>query len=466
LKAGWLRKNKTKNAIEKYPKINDNGEMKIRLTPKNKLTLLAFDGAVYLLAIHLFSWLRLGDFAWYFDSVGLWFIAMSLLGFSYIFGAYDVEPHHRFKDIFLRQFSSFIFTIAFVLTVNYLLSKDRSGIFGRGILIGSTILFGIASMSYRRILWGILSARAGKTSYLFLAAGEHNQFIENEIVKKFKINYEILNWLPTHPLEKIHQDWQAIVVSLPSNLWNQDLTAQLTRARFAGKEILNLSQFFEDIEKKIPVDFLSSEWFIFEKGFDLFHSPLGLRVKRILDLILALLLLLVTWPFILVFSILIKLESRGPAFYSQIRTGLNDREFKIFKMRSMVTDAEKQGAQWAKSNDSRITRVGKFIRLTRIDELPQLWNVIKGDMSFIGPRPERPEFNVELEKVIPFYRMRHLVRPGITGWAQVMYAYGASVEDSKQKLQFDLYYIKNFSFLLDMQIIFKTIRVVLFGKGR
>ncbi len=440
--------------------------MKIRLTPKKKLTLLAFDGAVYLLVIHLFSWLRLGEFFWHFNSVGLWFITMSLLGFSYVFGAYDVEPHHRFKDIFIRQVSSFVVTISFVLTINYLLSKDRSGIFGRGILIGSTILFGIASITYRRILWGILSARAGKTSYLFLAAGDHNQFIENEIIKKFKINYEILNWSPRHPLDKIHQDWQAIVVSMPSNLWSQELTDSLMQARFAGKEILNLSQFFEEIEKKVPVDFLSREWFIFEKGFDLFHNPLGLRVKRVLDLILALLLLSVTWPFLLIFSILIKLESKGPVFYSQIRTGLNDREFTIFKMRSMVTDAEKQGAQWAKSNDSRVTRVGKFIRLTRIDELPQLWNVIKGDMSFIGPRPERPEFNVELEKQIPFYRMRHLVRPGITGWAQVMYAYGASVEDSKQKLQFDLYYIKNFSFILDIQIIFKTIRVVLFGKGR
>lgn len=440
--------------------------MKIRLTPKNKLAFLVFDGVVYLSAIHLFSWLRLTEWVWYFDSTGLWFITISLLGFSYIFGAYDVEPHHRFKDIFLRQFSGFIFTIAFVLTVNYLLSKDRSGIFGRGILIGSTILFGVTSMLYRRILWGILSARAGKTSYLFLAAGDHNSFIENEIVKKFKINYEILNWQPSQLLDKVHQDWQAIVVSLPSDLWTQDLTDQLMRARFAGKEILNLSQFFEEIEKKVPVDFLSREWFIFEKGFDLFHNPLGLRVKRVLDLILALILLFFTWPIILIFAFLIKLESRGPAFYSQVRTGLNDREFTIFKMRSMVTDAEKQGIQWAKSNDSRITRVGKFIRLTRIDELPQLWNVIKGDMSFIGPRPERPEFNVDLEKKIPFYRLRHLVRPGITGWAQVMYAYGASVEDSKQKLQFDLYYIKNFSFILDMQIIFKTIRVVLFGKGR
>lgn len=440
--------------------------MKIRLTPLNKLLLLIFDAGMFFLVIHLFSWFRNDEFNWHFESLGLWFITFSLLSFNYIFGTYDLEPHHRFKEIFVRQVSSFVMTVGFVLTINYILRKDRSGIFGRGILIGSTLLFALIALSYRRMIWGYLAARAGKTSYLFLAPAQHNSFIENEIVKKFKINYEIMNWMPSQSLAKVHESWQAIVVSLPSSSWNQDLTDQMMKARFDGKEILNLSQFFEEIEKKVPVDFLSQEWFIFEKGFELFHNPLGLRVKRILDLILALILLFFTWPILLLFSILIKLESKGPVFYQQIRTGLNSREFVIFKLRSMVTDAEKQGVQWAKSNDSRVTRVGKFIRLARIDELPQLWNVIKGDMSFIGPRPERPEFNIELEKQIPFYRLRHLVRPGVTGWAQVMYAYGASVEDSKQKLQFDLYYIKNFSFILDMLIIFRTIRVVLFGKGR
>lgn len=440
--------------------------MKIRLTPRDKLVLLLFDATVYLSAIHLFSWFRLDGFSWHFYSPGLWFITLSLLSFNYIFGTYDLEPHHRFKDIFTRQARSFVLTIVFVLTVNYLLSKDRSGIFGRGILIGSTILFGCISLLYRRIIWSYLLARAGKTAYLFLAPTLHNEFIESEIVKKFKINFEILNWTPELSLTKVHENWQAIVVSLPSGSWNQELTDELMKARFAGKEILNLSQFFEDIEKKVPVDFLSQEWFIFEKGFELFHNPLGLRVKRILDLMLALLLLFFTWPIIVLFSLLVRLESKGPAFYSQIRTGLNGREFNIIKLRSMVSNAEKHGAQWAKSNDSRITSVGKFMRLTRIDELPQLWNVIRGDMSFIGPRPERPEFNISLENKIPFYRLRYLVRPGLTGWAQVMYAYGASVEDAKQKLQFDLYYIKNFSFVLDLVIIFKTIRVVLFGKGR
>jgi lipopolysaccharide/colanic/teichoic acid biosynthesis glycosyltransferase len=165
-------------------------------------------------------------------------------------------------------------------------------------------------------------------------------------------------------------------------------------------------------------------------------------------------------------AIAVKLESRGPAIFRQARTGLGGKEFEILKFRSMADDAERNGPQWAQKSDPRITRVGRVLRLLRIDELPQLVNVLKGEMSFIGPRPERPVFNATLEKEIPLYNLRHLVRPGITGWAQVMYPYGASVEDAREKLQYELYYIKNYSVLLDIGIVFKTLRVVLLGKGR
>jgi len=160
------------------------------------------------------------------------------------------------------------------------------------------------------------------------------------------------------------------------------------------------------------------------------------------------------------------IESRGGALFKQARVGKSGRSFTIYKFRSMRSDAEKDGAQWAVTNDARVTRVGKFIRTSRLDELPQLFNVIRGDMSFIGPGPERAEFNQNLEKQIPFYNVRHLVRPGITGWAQVLFPYGASVEDAKEKLQLELYYIKNYSPLLDLMIILKTVSVVLLGRGR
>lgn len=237
-------------------------------------------------------------------------------------------------------------------------------------------------------------------------------------------------------------------------------------ARFSGQSVQDLSKFYESTWRKVPIYYLEHDWFVLSEGFGLVHNPVGLRVKRLVDLFLSLLLLLIVWPFMLLTAIAVKLESAGPAVYSQVRTGVDGEHFVIYKFRSMRTDAEKDGAKWASQNDSRITRVGKFIRLTRLDELPQLWNVFRGDMSFIGPRPERPEFNSELEKQIPFYNLRHLVRPGITGWAQVLYPYGASVEDSKEKLQYDLFYIKNYSLFLDFVIVLKTISVVILGRGR
>jgi lipopolysaccharide/colanic/teichoic acid biosynthesis glycosyltransferase len=163
---------------------------------------------------------------------------------------------------------------------------------------------------------------------------------------------------------------------------------------------------------------------------------------------------------------IIRLDSPGPIFYSQLRTGLYGKPFRVYKFRSMYQDAEKRGAQWASQRDPRITKVGHWLRVLRIDELPQIINVLRGEMSLIGPRPERPEFDVKLKEAIPYYEMRYLVKPGITGWAQVLYPYGASLEDAYEKLSYDLYYIKNYSLFLDMVIVLKTIRVVLLGKGR
>jgi sugar transferase (PEP-CTERM system associated) len=189
-------------------------------------------------------------------------------------------------------------------------------------------------------------------------------------------------------------------------------------------------------------------------------------VKRVFDLIVSLMLLAATSPIMLITAILIKLESHGPVFYRQERVGQHGRPFSIFKFRSMRTDAEKDGRpQWARKNDDRITGVGRFIRRTRIDELPQVFNVFMGEMSFVGPRPERPYFVADLNRQIPYYGVRHTVKPGITGWAQVRYPYGASIEDALEKLQYDLYYVKNHSLFLDLMILTQTAQVVLLGKG-
>jgi exopolysaccharide biosynthesis polyprenyl glycosylphosphotransferase len=188
--------------------------------------------------------------------------------------------------------------------------------------------------------------------------------------------------------------------------------------------------------------------------------------KRLFDIAICLVLAVVLLPAIALAAFLVFIESGRPILYSQVRVGLNGKPFKIYKIRSMTKDAEKGGkAVWASANDARITRVGAFIRNTRLDEIPQLWNVVRGDMSFVGPRPERPEFVDQLNEEVPFYEYRHSVKPGLMGWAQLNYPYGASVEDAKGKLEYDLYYTKNHSFIMDLLIMIQTVEVVLLGKG-
>ena len=239
--------------------------------------------------------------------------------------------------------------------------------------------------------------------------------------------------------------------------------SQLLKCRVEGIHVTDYQTFCERETGRLDLDELKPSWLIFGEGFargivtDLF--------KRAFDVVVSLLFLLFTLPFTLIAAILIKLESPGPIFYSQERVGLHGKTFMVMKLRSMRQDAEVGGVQFATVRDPRVTRVGAFIRLTRIDELPQLINVLRGDMSFVGPRPERPFFVEQLNRDIPFYRERHCVKPGITGWAQVNYPYGASLEDSRQKLSYDLYYVKNHSLFLDFIIILSTVRVILMQQG-
>ena len=247
---------------------------------------------------------------------------------------------------------------------------------------------------------------------------------------------------------------------------NEQQWQQLKQRRLEGLAIYRVSDLYESYFNKLPSSSLQNAWFAFSAGFHLLSSRISLKIKRLGDIILAASVLALVSPIMVLTAIAIKLDSRGPVFYSQLRTGQNMSPFRVYKFRSMSQDAEKRGVQWASEQDHRITKVGYFIRLVRIDELPQLWNVLRGDMSMIGPRPERPEFDEELAEEIPHYAVRYMVKPGITGWAQVLYPYGASVKDAYEKLAYDLYYIKNYSLWLDVAIVFKTLRVVLLGKGR
>ena len=239
---------------------------------------------------------------------------------------------------------------------------------------------------------------------------------------------------------------------------------ELLHAKMAGVRVEEATTTYERITGKILIDELRPSWLIFSDGFRV--SRLTRWLKRGFDLTLSLVLAIVSAPFMLLTAIAIALESGFPVLYCQERVGENGRLFTLCKFRSMRMDAEKGGTPiWAKDDDDRVTKVGRFIRKTRLDELPQLWNVVRGDMSFVGPRPERPFFVAELAKEIPFYQQRHAVKPGITGWAQVKYRYGSSIDDAMEKLRYDLYYIKHMSIVFDLTIVFDTVKVVLFRKG-
>ena len=238
----------------------------------------------------------------------------------------------------------------------------------------------------------------------------------------------------------------------------------LLRIKTAGVHVNDFSSFLERETGRVDLDTVNPSWLIFSDGFSSGRA-VSSAAKRIFDVTASSLLLLGTFPLIALFALLVKLDSRGPAFFRQTRVGLFGVPFELIKLRSMRTDAEAQGAQWAKKDDPRVTRVGRLIRKLRIDELPQAWSVLKGEMSFVGPRPERPQFVEDLEDKLPYYAERHMVKPGITGWAQINYPYGASIEDSRHKLEYDLYYAKNYTPFLDLLILLQTLRVVLWHEG-
>jgi len=238
----------------------------------------------------------------------------------------------------------------------------------------------------------------------------------------------------------------------------------LLELRVRGCKVTEWASFYEKLSGRIPVDNLSPSFFIFQEGFS--KSRALLVSRRIVSLSFAAGLLLLLFPLMILTAILIKIDSPGPVFYTQKRVGNKGKVFEIIKFRSMRVDAEQNGSpQWAVRNDPRVTLVGKFIRATRLDELPQLINVLRGDLDIVGPRPERPEFVEELNKLLPYYTLRHTVKPGLTGWAQVMFHYSGTIEESKKKLQYDLFYIKNMSMKLDFLVLFRTIKIVLLGRG-
>lgn len=389
----------------------------------------------------------------------------------YVLGAYDLNAEHSFFEITIRVLLAGLFGFGFLVGFIYLSRLEIAGIVGRGVFLTSffsnLVLASLLRVAFTRHLRFLKESR-----WRWLAFGDMP--ILERLTQDARKN-TALGQLETLVVEesddfklmqnRLIQPWEGVIIATNLPL-PEEVSNSLLHKRLNGLQVVSLTQIYEHFWGKLPVHFIENKWLLTTEGFSITHNPIGLRIKRLMDIGLSLLLLLMTWPILLVTMLAIKLESPGPIFFRQIRTGKDGKDFSIVKFRSMTIDAEKHGAQWAQKNDARVTRVGKWIRLTRIDELPQILNVLSGEMSFIGPRPERPEFNDKLEQQIPYYQLRHLLRPGITGWAQVMYPYGASVEDAVEKLQYELYYIKNYTLGLDLLIVLKTIKIVLFGKGR
>jgi sugar transferase (PEP-CTERM system associated) len=276
----------------------------------------------------------------------------------------------------------------------------------------------------------------------------------------------VINFAPGENLLSIVEKYAVdqIVIGLRDRRGGRLPIEQLLECRSRGVKVMEMPSFFEREYRQILLESLNPSWMVLGGGFR--KDYLSNAVKRVFDLTASLALLLVAWPVMLVTALCIYQESGGPVLFRQGRVGKDGRVFNLLKFRSMRKDAEHDGKpQWARENDDRTTRIGRFIRKVRIDELPQLFNVLRGEMSFVGPRPERPFFVNQLSEQIPYYGLRHSAKPGITGWAQVRYPYGATIEDAIEKLQYDLYYVKNHSLFLDIMILIATVEVVLWGKG-
>jgi sugar transferase (PEP-CTERM system associated) len=351
----------------------------------------------------------------------------------------------------------------------------------RSNLLYSTVIATVLLVTVRAVLGKTLGGETFKRRIVVLGAGTRAARIEalaaqpgvNFIVAGFVLMGEAdpvvqgampRSDIPNLAAHIVDQNASEVVLALDERR-NALPMKDLLRVRTTGVQVSEISSFLERETGRIDLKSVNPSWLIFSDGFAS-SRMLSSVFKRAFDIVASGLLLFVTLPIILLTAIAIKLESKGPAFYRQRRVGLYNEGFDILKLRSMRQDAEVAGkAVWAAEDDPRITRIGRFIRKVRIDELPQTWTVLKGEMSFVGPRPERPQFVQELEDQLPFYAERHMVKPGITGWAQINYPYGASIEDARHKLEYDLYYAKNYSPFLDLLILLQTLRVVLWPAG-
>ena len=394
------------------------------------------------------------------------FIFIIYIFTKFIFGQLDFYAERfRLKDIFIN------------LGINIVFSITLYAFWKRFDTFNMFALLFLFQVIFRRI---VCSLYMKKKNVLIFGSNHIENNIQEDIIRSLDYNYvgyisnnksratEYLIGSYEQMEEIIYQkkiDILVIVKDIKSPGFKKYMK-RIFDLKINGLKIMNYEEFNEDIQKKIDINKINEEWLLQSNGFDILNNEVQRNIKRGMDLMLALVLMVILSPLALIVSIIIKLESKGPVIFKQMRIGENMRPFKVYKFRSMRLHDPEKYSKYTLDNDSRVTKFGKFIRKTRIDELPQLWNILKGTMSFVGPRPEWDILAKDYARQIHYYNLRHLIKPGITGWAQVMFPYGESLDDAKKKLEYDLYYLKHQDFILDVLVVAKTAKAVFFGKGK
>jgi sugar transferase (PEP-CTERM system associated) len=450
------------------------------------LLLMLSEAAIHVGAVYLAAGLRFpdlplnigGDLASLFLRALLY--AVTMLGVMTAFGLYGSALHKRDWEYHVRFLASFPAWAAMMAIIFYVVPES---VLGRGLMTLSLLFSFVLTASARDVFFRAVGYEVLKHRVLVLGAGSRAASVEALLDKLGPgARFHLVGFVqcgdeqPSVDKSKLVGDCGVlralveqhrvgqIVVGVRDRRNGHFPTASLLECRLGGISIVDLPTFFERETGYVQLNSLSASWMIFAEGFS--RSRFQRVLKRLFDVSVSVAMLSATLPVMVLATLAIWLEAGRPILYRQQRVGESGKIFEILKFRSMRVGAERDGVpEWATPNDDRVTRGGRFLRRTRVDELPQLINVLRGDMSFVGPRPERPLFVSELSRKVPFYASRHSVKPGITGWAQIRYPYGASVDDAVQKLQFDLYYVKNHSLFLDFVILLQTTQVVLFGEG-
>jgi sugar transferase (PEP-CTERM system associated) len=398
----------------------------------------------------------------------------------YLYDLYDFVVMHDRRELVLRLIQALGLAWVALAFASYALPQLM---IGRGVWLIALPLALMLTVTWRIAIHWFLGHPGIGERILIVGSGSAAIEIAREVLGRRDAGYRVLGFVDSNPelvgkslinprvvgltndLEEIvkREGVDRIVVSMGERRGHFP-SDQLLRLSLSGNvSIEEGASFYERLTGRVHLDMLRPSWLIFSSRGR--QARMNAFVRSAFHRTVALLGAILSLPIAILTVILIKLDSRGPVLYKQERVGRNGRPFTLMKFRSMRTDAEKDGPVWARSEDDRVTRVGRVIRKIRIDEIPQFWNILKGEMSFVGPRPERPHFVSQLAEEIPYYEQRHLIAPGLTGWAQIKYPYGSSIEDARQKLQYDLYYIKNQSLVLDAAILFETVKTILFGRG-